>query len=132
MTTPVPELQVSDTALAKIAAHAAVTTAGVARLQPALTRVLHRAATSAARGHLPGPPVPASPADPAAVTIDHPPGPVVVMVRIIATGQPPVLATVTTLQHRITAAVHELTGQAADVRIQVAAFDPAGTALPPA
>jgi hypothetical protein len=52
-------------------------------------------------------------------------------VRVIATGQPSVLDTAAAPQHRISAALHELAGHAADVRIQITAFDPALTALPP-
>jgi len=122
-----PVLHVSDRAVAAIAAHLAGTTPGVARLHPALVRALTRAATEALRQHVRPTSTERGTADPGAVLVDAPAdadGPRVVTVRIIATGQPPVLATATHLQHHIRDELQRITGQDTDVRILVAALDP--------
>jgi uncharacterized alkaline shock family protein YloU len=117
----VPALQVSDTAIARIAAHAAITTPGVGWLHPAATRVLTRAAAGVVHARRP-----ATPADPAAVTVERAPSPglIRVTVRIAATGHPPVLDTVTEVQRHIRDALRQLADLDADVRVQVTAFDP--------
>ncbi len=123
-----PVLQVSDRAVASIAAHLAATTPGVARLHPALVRALTLTATDALRQHVRPTSTERSTADPAAVVVDAPAdaaGPRVVTVRIIATGQPPVLATATHLQRHIRDELQRITGQHAQIRVFVAALDPA-------
>lgn len=123
-----PILHVSDRAIASIAAHLAATTPGVARLHPALVRALKRTATDALRQHIRPTSTERSTADPGAVIVDAPAdadGPRVVTVRIIATGEPPVLATATHLQRRIRDELQRITGQDTDIRVFVAALDPA-------
>lgn len=122
-----PVLHVSDRAIASIAAHLAAATPGVARLHPALVRALTRAATDALRQHVRPTSTERSTADPSAVIVEAPAdveGPRVVTVRIIATGQPPVLATATHLQRRIRDELQRITGQDHDIRVFVAALDP--------
>jgi hypothetical protein len=131
MSTPhVPALQVSETAIAKIAAYAAITTPGVGWLSPAAARVLTRAAAGVVRTRLPR--IPA--ADPAAVTVEQAPpgaspGRARVTVRIVATGHPPVLATAAAVRDHIRDTLRYLADLDADVRVHVSAFDPsiAGT-----
>lgn len=123
-----PVLHVSDRAVAAIAAHLAATTPGVARLHPALVRALTRTATDVLPQHVRPTSTEHSTADPGAVVIDVPAeadGPRVVTVRIIASGQPPVLATATHLQRRIRDELQRITGQHTDIRVFVAALDPA-------
>ncbi len=123
---PSPQLQIADPVLAKIAAHVAVTTPGVARLHPPLARIVGRAAADAVRNRvLATESGSATAADPAAVSIDHPDQrPLVLVVRIIATGQPPVLTTAVTLQQRIHDALARVAEIDSDVRIHIVALDP--------
>jgi uncharacterized alkaline shock family protein YloU len=123
---PVPALQVSDNAIARIAAYAALTTPGVAWLHPAATRVLTRAAAGFVRTR-----PPRTPADLAAVTVEQAasPGPVRVTVRIVATGHPPVLATAAAVQQHVRDTLRQLADLDADVRVHVTAFDPQPAAI---
>lgn len=123
-----PVLRVSDRTIATIAAHLAAATPGVARLHPAPLRALASAATAALRRQLRPTNTERSTADPGAVIVEAPAdtdGRRVVTVRIIATGQPPVLATATHLQLRIHDELQRITGQHTDIRVFIAALDPA-------
>lgn len=119
---PAPVLQISDQALASLAAHVAATTPGVARLHPPLARVITHVATRILRH-----PRTTPDANTAAVTIE-PPGttdePTIVRVRIVATGQPSVVTTATTVQQRIGDELRRITGLPSDVRVLVTAYDP--------
>lgn len=90
-------------------------------------RALTRTATDALRQQLRPTSTERSTADPDAVIVEAPAdadAPRVVTVRIIATGQPPVLATATHLQRRIRDELQRITGQDNDVRVFVSALDP--------
>lgn len=115
-------VDVSDTALAKLIARAAVDTAGVARLAPTLTHQLRGAALRAARQLTDAPVEEPRPADPGAVDIDRDrDGAARATVRIVAAGGPPVVDTV----DRVHAAVSAVLAEAghADTVVIVAVID---------
>lgn len=100
-----PHLDVSDTALAKMIAQATADTPGVARLAPNLASRIKGAAVRAAR-QLTAPSIEsARQADPAAIDIEEPSdtNPLAVTIRIIATGDPPVIATLAAIHDTVTA-----------------------------
>ena len=119
--TPVSEWTVVDGVLAKIAAFAASDTPGVARLQPHLSQTVTRAAAGVARrATRRGAPRMESRADPAAVAIERvATGELGLVVRVVATGNPPVITTATELHRRITEDLRRLAGIRADVCVQV-------------
>ncbi|MDQ2847961.1 MAG: hypothetical protein M3Y77_16780 [Actinomycetota bacterium] len=101
----IPQLDVSDTALAKMVAQATADTPGVARLAPNLASRIKDAAVRAVR-QVTAPAIEsARHADPAAVDIEEPSDttPLTVTIRIIATGDPPVIATLAAIHHTVTA-----------------------------
>lgn len=99
-------VDVSDTALAKLIARAAVDTVGVARLAPTLTHQLKGAALRAARQLTDAPVEQPRPADPGAVDLDRSEGDVLLAtVRIVAQGGPPVVDTVTAVHEAVAAAL---------------------------
>ena len=99
------ELDLSDTALAKLAAQAAADTPGVRRLAPTLGERLKGAALRAARQLTDAPPEDPRAADPSAVDLDSEDGGVEVAVRIVAALDPPVLITVAAVRDAVTAAM---------------------------
>ncbi|MET3807800.1 putative alkaline shock family protein YloU [Nakamurella sp. UYEF19] len=100
---------VSDLALAKISAQAAVAIPGVVRLAPTLTKVVHSALSRVARSLTNAPSVDHGPADPGAVEIEQrTDGPTAVTVRIIAGGDPSVLATVDAVSESVHSALMTL------------------------
>lgn len=119
---PAPVLQISDQALASLAAHVAATTPGVARLHAPLARVIAHVVARILRH-----PRTTPEADTAAVTIE-PSGTAgastIVRVQIVATGQPSVVTTATTVQQRIGDELRRITGLPSDVRVLVTAYDP--------
>ncbi len=120
---------VTDLALAKIAAQVASTTPGVARLAPTITRVVKSALTRAARSiaNLENGPVAAGEADPGAIEIDRPDGsPIVLTVRIVANGEPPVLDTVNAIQFGVQETVRQLASLQVDVAVLVVDTEPTG------
>jgi len=119
---PGVRLNISDHALAKLAAHAASGTPGVARLHPHLIRKLTHPAThrTSAAAHR---------ADPAAIDLRRDPhsDTVALTVRIVATTDPPVLSVVTSVQHRITTDLHRLAHLTAQVCVLVIDLDTTST-----
>jgi hypothetical protein len=115
---------VGDKALASLVAYAAITTPGVVRLAPYLAPAVRRAVTETAtrltRRAAGGSPRHAG-ADPAAVEIGHDTGSdlIAVTVRIAATTDRPVLATVADLHTRIGAELTRAADTAAVVRVLV-------------
>ncbi len=119
------QLHVSDRALRVLAAHAAAATPGVARLHVPLTRMFRPHLSLRSRWD-PDRARPAYADDPRAVDVDRPDGgngTVTVTIRVIATGQPPVLDTVTAVQQRAAETLHRLANTDADVHVHVTAID---------
>ncbi len=121
-----PHLSLSDTALAKIVAQAAVTTPGVTRLAPRLGSRLKRAALRAARQiTTQTPTADAAAADPDAIDIDDPGdgAPLTITIRIIASADPPVRVAVEAVHQAVTDALATITQQTV-LTIRVIDVDP--------
>lgn len=101
----IPHPDVSDTALAEMVAQATADTPGVARLAPNLASRIKGAAARAVR-QVTAPSIEsARQPGPAAVDIEEPSDttPLTVTIRIIATGDPPVIATLVAIHDTVTA-----------------------------
>ncbi|MDQ2845438.1 MAG: hypothetical protein M3Y77_03605 [Actinomycetota bacterium] len=122
-------MTVGNVTLAKVAAQAAVDTPGVARLAPSLTRVVKSAVSKTARKlrTVATPTANGRPEQDAVDIEQHNGGLTVITVRIIATGQPPVLDTVNAVQLGVRSAVLELTGTAVEISVVVIDTEPAMT-----
>lgn len=113
-----PQVTVSENAVAKIVAHAAVTTLGVVRLAPSLGMRVKGVATRAARQLAAKAVIDSSPtdsgpsdaglADPDAIAIDNDGTQPMITVRIVAATTPPVLATIEAVASSVGAALAEL------------------------
>lgn len=109
--------QPTDTQIAVIAARAAMTIAGVIRLQPGLTHAVGRAA----RVMLTPASAAEQPADPGAVEVDR--HPLQVTVRIVTGTTPTPRAVAVAVHHAVTTAVHLLTDQPATVIVVIVDVD---------
>lgn len=110
---------VTDEMVAAAAAQAAVDTPGVARLVPAIPYLIRGAVSGLARqlaGHRPADP---GRADPDAVEIERVDAVVRLTVRIVATGTPPVLATITAVRSAVEQALAGAFGLTAQVSVLV-------------
>lgn len=123
--TPPTRIELSDAALAKLVAHAAVITPGVNHLAPALPRVVKVAVGGIAR-RLTAASTEQTPnhADPAAVTVNATEiGITDVTVRLVATGNPPVLDTINAVQHNGQIEVKQLTERQINLTVMVVDTD---------
>jgi uncharacterized alkaline shock family protein YloU len=120
-----PSLVISDRAVARIAAHVAATTPGVARLHPSPARRINRTARVALTRR----PAPSHAADLSAVQINQDgSGTVHIVIRLIATADPRVAHAAGEVHARVRAALHDLAGLTAQTRVIVTAIDRTPTA----
>lgn len=119
---------VGDDAIAKIVAHAAVSTPGVAKLAPSIGGRIRGTAVRATKRVLQSAPTDADPvADPDAVVVDEAAddgGLTTITVRIVASTEPPVLQTVDAIHRAVAQALAEVPYQA-EIVVQVIDVDTA-------
>ena len=121
-----PPVSVNDASLAKIAAQAAADVPGVVRLAPSFTRILRKVATATAQrfagtAHT----RPADAPNPDAIEIEHLDDHVVqVTVRIIASGHPVVLDTVSAVGRAVHTALRKFATVDAAVIVLVVDTEP--------
>lgn len=110
---------VTDDAVAIAAAQAAIDTPGVTRVVPAIGYLIRDAVSGLAR-QLTGPqPAPETRADPDAVEVERVDGALRLTIRIVATGTPPVLATIGAVRTAVEQALAAAFGLTAQVSVLV-------------